>query len=91
MSNVFCPGCGITRMIFSLINLEFVQAFRYNPLVFILLFSYIIFLIIKLFFKFKLSNKQKNIIAYTLLSIVIIFGILRNLPLFEYLKPTIIK
>ena len=26
-----CPGCGITRLIFSLIKLDFNQAFFYNP------------------------------------------------------------
>ena len=39
----------------------------------------------------KFNNKQKNFIAYTLLCIVIIFGILRNIEIFDYLKPTIIK
>ena len=34
-TGLYCPGCGITRMIFSIFELNFYQAFRYNPLIFI--------------------------------------------------------
>ena len=78
-------------MFFSLLKLEFVQAFRYNPLAFILLVSYFIYIMIKLIFKIKLNNKQNNIVSYITLIIVILFGIIRNIPLFEFLKPTMIK
>lgn len=33
----YCPGCGITRLLFSIMSGDFYHAFRYNPLVFILL------------------------------------------------------
>ena len=33
----YCPGCGITRMLYSIITFDFYQAFRYNPLLFIML------------------------------------------------------
>ena len=29
-----CPGCGITRMCVSIAKLDFVAAFRYNPVIF---------------------------------------------------------
>ncbi len=80
ITNLYCPGCGITRMFFSILRLDFYTAFRYNPLVFILLILYIIVNL----FKIKLSKKA----IYTLLVIVIIYGILRNTDLFKYLKPT---
>lgn len=31
-----CPGCGMTRAVFSLFRLDFAQAFYYHPLVFLL-------------------------------------------------------
>ena len=37
LTGLYCPGCGITRMFFAIIELKFYDAFRYNPLVFILL------------------------------------------------------
>ena len=85
----YCPGCGLTRMIFALINLDFYQAFRFNPLLFIML---IVFLIIKgMEFLFHQKIKLNNFTTYTLLIIVIGYGIIRNLPMFSYLLPTIIN
>ena len=31
-----CPGCGVSRMIISIINLDFEAAFRYNAALFVL-------------------------------------------------------
>ena len=92
LTNFYCPGCGITRMLFSIIRLDFYQAFRYNPLVFIMLLLYILykFLSIVVALCFKRKIKIPKHIYYIILIIVILFGIVRNLPVpvFEYLKPT---
>ena len=32
---LYCPGCGVTRMLYSILKGQFYQAFRYNPLIFI--------------------------------------------------------
>ena len=37
LTGLYCPGCGITRMFKSLLELDFYAAFRYNPLLFIML------------------------------------------------------
>ena len=88
-TGLYCPGCGVTRMLFSLIKLDFYQAFRYNPLVFILLIIGIIYLLIKFILKkFNIIIKVPNYVWYILIIIVIIYGILRNIPYFNYLKPT---
>ena len=84
----YCPGCGVTRMLFSIINLDFYQAFRYNSAVFILLIMAIIYWIIKLLFKKDL--RIPDYVYYILLAIFIIYGILRNIPMFSYLIPTTI-
>ena len=86
ITNLYCPGCGITRMFLALFKLDFYQAFRYNPLVFILLILSIVYLLIKKIG--KLNFKFPNYIYYYLLVIVIIYGILRNIPLFSFLAPT---
>lgn len=88
LTNFYCPGCGITRMIWSIFQLDFYQAFRFNPLVFILLTC---FLIIKLYeFIFHKTVILNSKITYTLLIIVILFGIIRNIPGWEFLQPTYI-
>lgn len=91
--NIYCAGCGTTRMLKSIIKLDFYQAFRYNPLMFILL----VLLCIYLIYNAILFIKGKPIIKPSIKSLVIIFIILiiymifRNIPGFEYLRPTVIN
>lgn len=89
ITNLYCPGCGITRMFFSLLNLNFYQAFRYNPLIFILLCGYVLLKLSEIIIRKKIKISSKVIIA--ILIIVITFGILRNIPYFSYLLPTTVK
>ena len=84
--NIYCAGCGGTSMLRSLMKLDFYQAFRYNPLVFILFVGVILLKILR----FNFSKKSKKYVSYFLLVIVIFYGVLRNIELFSYLQPTII-
>ena len=93
ITGLYCPGCGITRMFFSLLRLDIYRAFRYNPLVFILLVSYLFYTIIDLV-KYSKTNKHlkiSNKIYWTLLILVFCFAILRNIPLFSFLAPTVVN
>ena len=89
---IYCPGCGTTRMLKSIFKLEFYQAFRFNPLFFILFIMLIILLIINIYtyikkdFIYVLNNKQIII----LIIIMFIYMILRNIDYFSYLIPTIL-
>lgn len=77
-----CPGCGITRCLFSLIKLDFKSAFSYNQLVTILIIPFIIYYIyLNYCYIFKKDNKYKfivNNISLILIFISIIFGVIRN-------------
>lgn len=84
----YCPGCGISRMILSLFRGQFYQAFRWNPLLFISLIIVIIYLLLSIFIKIKISDKNKLRIMISYLIIVILFAILRNIPMFSFLAPT---
>lgn len=77
-------------MIKSLFHLDFYQAFRYNPLLFILLICGIIYLIINivLYIKKKALIKPSVKILVFILILLIVYMILRNIPLFSYLIPT---
>lgn len=95
ITGLYCPGCGITRMIFSLIKFDFYQAFRYNPLMFVfspfILIVFIDFIIKWLIGRndhlyLKISNKMWII----LLVITLLFGVIRNIPFFDYLIPTVV-
>ena len=93
ITKLYCPGCGITRMLFAILNLNFYQAFRYNPLLFITIpfwLFYILDFIIsyikgkKSFFNKHITNKFWLGLAI----IFIVFGFIRNIPQFYYLAPT---
>lgn len=84
--HLYCPGCGSTRMFRSLLHGNFYQAFRFNPLLFISLIMYLIYLLLDK----KITKKLEPFIWYFLIGIFIIYGILRNIPFFKFLAPTII-
>lgn len=88
--NFYCAGCGTTRMIKSLIKLDFYQSFRYNPVVFILsivLFIYLILLIYNYIFKGIVIFPNTKILIVIII-VLFIYMILRNIPYFNYLVPT---
>lgn len=85
VTNYKCPGCGITRAIFSLLKGNVKEAFSYNKLLFIVAPFIIIYFVYKSYsyiFAKSESDKIKKIIKYTsyiLLFISIIYSILRNI------------
>lgn len=86
LTNLYCPGCGITRMIEALINLNVYQAIRYNPLVFILLILGVIYIIVCIFKKSFIKISANKLVM--LVGVIFLFWILRNIPLFSFLAPT---
>lgn len=89
LTHLYCPGCGITRCLFALIQLDFYKAFKYNQLVFILLPISFIYYIIYSYYYIK-YNKRITIpkyISITILIIVLLFGILRNINYFSFIRP----
>lgn len=78
-----CPGCGITRCLFSLINLDIKSAFNYNALVTILIvpFSTYYCYMNYCYVLGKNNNAKKyvNKISIILLIVCFIYGIWRNL------------
>ena len=80
-TNLYCPGCGITRCLFSLLEFNFIKAFNYNPLVTILLPPFIIYEVVNMY-NYILNKpilKIPKFIVNLLLIITIIFGVLRNI------------
>lgn len=80
-------------MIVSIIEFDFYQAFRYNALLFIfspfiflcILDKFLVFLFAK---KSFLLDKLNDKVWYFFLVVAILFGIVRNIPIFDYLIPT---
>ena len=76
-----CPGCGLSRMVFSLIRLRFGEAFRYNPVGFAAFFAWNG--VAGLCWWGKVSFVKKPAFIYTLLAFTVLAflaqGLLRNL------------
>ncbi len=92
ITGLYCPGCGITRLCLSLFEGDIYQAFRYNPIIFIDLPILFILFVLNIFFK-KNKNIKKitDVIIIFLATITIIFGVIRNIPIFSFLAPTQIR
>ena len=94
--HVDCPGCGISRMIFSIFELDFYQAFRYNPLLFIYL-PFIIFIIVDVLKGYVHNRSPKYvskvpIFVWIILFIITIgFGVIRNIEPFTFLRATEVR
>jgi hypothetical protein len=84
LTGLYCPGCGITRAAASLLSLNFEQAFRYNPLVFVLLPLFLVYLLTRS----KKLPRTSNAIMAIMLVAALAFGLLRNFPAFDWLAPT---
>lgn len=87
--NVYCAGCGTTRMVESILKLDLYQAFRYNPLMFILFIILGIYMIYQIFVYIKKGSILKiNIkVLIIIASLLIIYMIIRNISVFDFLKP----
>ena len=90
--HVYCPGCGLTRMLSSILKLDFYQAFRYNPLLFIMLPFSLLLLIEDVYSELKnkksIYKRIPNCIWYIIIVILLIYAVLRNI--YPYLAPTVV-
>lgn len=86
LTGLYCPGCGMTRALHSLMHFNFYQAIRYNVLIALippLLGMYI-------FMRYKAMEGYSEIIIYVMLALAIAYGIGRNMPILDSLQPTTI-
>ncbi|MBQ9013891.1 MAG: DUF2752 domain-containing protein [Bacilli bacterium] len=88
--DIYCAGCGATRMIKSILKLDMYQAFRYNPLMFILsifILVYAIYFIYNYIKNGTLKLPPLKIIIIIII-VLILYMVLRNISYFYYLRPT---
>ncbi len=80
-----CPGCGMTRAVDATLHGRLLEAFAYNPLIMVLLPLTLIAVAFELvawvwdrppIIRYRVNKR----LALWLLAIVLVFGILRNIP-----------
>ena len=76
---VKCPGCGTTRMFLSMVKLDFISAFKYNPVMFVLFFFWNTTALLCFIGKPKWVKNQYFLASASLVSVfaLILFGIIR--------------
>lgn len=84
MTGLYCPGCGMTRAVHSILRFQFVQGLRYNALSIIIPFLLIIYYILK----YKGVETLTRFILILMVIVALGYGVLRNIPGFRYLTPT---
>ena len=88
-TGLYCTGCGMARCLRSILELNFYNAFRYNPLAFILLPIFTIYLILSMI-SFIVSGKNvinkyiNSKIFIVIIVIIALFTILRNIPIYPF-------
>ena len=94
-TGLYCPGCGASRALRALLHLNFYQALRYNAVLTVtapLLAAYFIALAVSFlrYGKDKVSEKIPQAPLYVLIAVFVIYGVLRNIPMFSFLAPTML-
>lgn len=97
LTGLYCAGCGSSRALQSILHLEFYQAFRYNPLMVVLLpFFALYFGVLAVgyirYAKDIVDEKLPFRVLYVVVVIVIAYSVVRNIPVFPFhlLQPTVI-
>jgi len=90
-TGLYCPGCGVSRMLFALLQFDFPAAFHSNMLLMILLPVLAAEAAITLLRYVRTGSavltKRQNVLVWILIVLLVIYGILRNIPLFYWMHP----
>ncbi|MCR5798207.1 DUF2752 domain-containing protein [Eubacterium xylanophilum] len=87
---IYCPGCGITRSIKSLLSLDFLGCLYHHPFVFYVAALYAIFMVVNTL-HYLTAGRRIQIpvfrlkMIYIIIGIIILFGqwILKNMGIYQ--------
>lgn len=95
LSGYYCPGCGSGRACYSILHGRIYQAFRYNPLLCVLLPWFALYIAVcaaqwVMYGRETVSRRIPVWLTYVLLAAVILYGVFRNIRMapFVLLAPT---
>ena len=91
LTGFFCPGCGSTRAMYPLVHGHPLAAFGENALA-VLLLPFLIYELLAVLSRRMpvMSTRLRPWAVWTLFAVIVLFGILRNIPVapFTALAPT---
>ena len=91
LTGLYCPGCGVSRMCLSLLRLDFASAFKANAAIFLLLPPGL-FMAGWMAVRYVRTGSTRltrvqACVFYVMIGVLLVFGVLRNLPGFGWLRP----
>lgn len=95
MTGLYCSGCGASRALRSMLHFDFYQAIRYNAVFTLAVpflavyFSALIFSFIK-FGEDRISQKVPMKAVWVFIVLAVVYGVLRNIPMFSFLAPVML-
>lgn len=96
-TGLYCAGCGASRAVRSVLHLQFYSAFRYNPLLTLLLPFIGLYIAARMFDYIKtggnhIDSRLSFKALWWLAVLIIVYSIVRNLPFFPFtlLIPTVV-
>ena len=88
VTGFYCSGCGSLRAIHHLLHGDFVRAWFFNPILLCGIPIVLAGVIAELFsFRRFALTRIRPVFLWVLLSLILAFGVLRNIPAFDYLQP----
>jgi hypothetical protein len=96
LTGLYCPGCGSGRCFYALLHGEIYAAFRFHPLLFIIL-PFLAYYLLRAYLNFVFARKllpfpeiKSSIPGYVAIAIIVLYGVLRNVPVYPFtlLAPT---
>lgn len=91
VTGLYCPSCGVSRMCLSLLTLNVKTAFKDNAAIMLLIPPGLIIALQMAvrYVKYGITKPThaQAIVLYIMCGILIMFGILRNIPFFYCLRP----
>lgn len=91
LTGLYCPGCGVTRMLLALLRLDFAAAWRCQPAL-LLALPPLALLLGDLARRYLRSGAVEPVrwhkkLLFGLIAALLLFGVVRNLPGFGFLRP----
>ena len=88
---MYCPGCGVTRLALALLRLDFHTAFHSNAALILLLpiglSMAVVWAVRSIRTGQKALTRWQNGIVWGMIVMLLLFGVLRNVPAFSCLAP----
>lgn len=91
LTGLYCPGCGVSRMLLDLLELDIASAFSANCVLFVMT-PFIFAIGLKYILRYIISGKKEitpfdNRLSYAAVAVLIVFAVVRNAYHLDILIP----